>query len=67
MDFDGMYAPMKHVDSTRPIHYEGQIPAYGKTPDRYGMISLMYPSVQEIMRCMNKVSTRLVIICEYNI
>ncbi len=64
-NFDSMYVHMKTIDPTRPIHYESQIPAYEKTLSRYDIISLMYPSVQEIIRFMNEDSTRPVIICEY--
>ncbi|HEX8335036.1 MAG TPA: glycoside hydrolase family 2 TIM barrel-domain containing protein, partial [Segetibacter sp.] len=65
-NFDSMYAEMKHIDPTRPIHYESQIPAYEKTLARYDIISLMYPSVDEIIKFMNEDSTRPVIICEYS-
>lgn len=64
-NFDSMYAEIKRIDSTRPVHYESQIPAYEKALSRYDIISLMYPSVQEIMHFMNADSTRPVIICEY--
>lgn len=64
-NFDSMYAAIKKIDPTRPIHYESQIPAYEKTLSHYDIISLMYPSVPEILRFMNADSTRPVIICEY--
>lgn len=64
-NFDSMYAAIKRIDPTRPIHYESQIPAYEKTLSRYDIISLMYPSVQEIVHFMNEDPTRPVIICEY--
>jgi beta-galactosidase len=64
-NFDSMYAAIKRIDPTRPIHYESQIPAYEKILSRYDIISLMYPSVPEILRFMNEDSTRPVIICEY--
>ncbi|MFN2457537.1 MAG: glycoside hydrolase family 2 TIM barrel-domain containing protein [Chitinophagaceae bacterium] len=64
-NFDSMYVAMKQIDPTRPIHYESQIPAYEKTLSRYDIISLMYPSVEEIIRFMNEDPTRPVIICEY--
>ncbi|RYE59481.1 MAG: DUF4981 domain-containing protein [Sphingobacteriales bacterium] len=64
-NFDSMYAAMKYIDPTRPIHYESQIPAYEKTLSRYDIISLMYPSVPEILQFMNEDPTRPVIICEY--
>jgi beta-galactosidase len=64
-NFDSMYLAIKQIDPTRPIHYESQIPAYDKTLSRYDIISLMYPSVQEIVHFMNEDPTRPVIICEY--
>jgi beta-galactosidase len=64
-NFDSMYLAIKQIDPTRPIHYESQIPAYEKTLSRYDIISLMYPSVQEIVHFMNEDPTRPVIICEY--
>jgi beta-galactosidase len=64
-NFDSMYAAIKRIDPMRPVHYESQIPAYEKTLSHYDIISLMYPSVKEILRFMNEDSTRPVIICEY--
>lgn len=64
-NFDSMYAAIKRIDPTRPVHYESQIPAYEKILSRYDIISLMYPSVPEIIRFMNEDPSRPVIICEY--
>ena len=64
-NFDAMYAAMKKIDPTRPIHYESKSPAYGNVLSRYDIISTMYPSIDNIFELMNQDSTRPVIICEY--
>jgi beta-galactosidase len=64
-NFDAMYAAIKAIDPTRPIHYESKIPAYSNVLSRYDIISTMYPSVDEIIRLMNEDKTRPVIMCEY--
>jgi beta-galactosidase len=64
-NFDSMYAAMKRLDPTRPVHYESKTPAYASVPSRYDVISTMYPSVDEILRLMRADTTRPVVICEY--
>jgi len=64
-NFDAMYAEMKKIDPTRPIHYESRNPAYAPTLSRYDIISTMYPSTRHIVEMMEKDPTRPVIICEY--
>jgi len=64
-NFDGMYAEMKKLDPSRPIHYESRNPAYAPTLSRYDIISTMYPSTKHIVELMEKDPTRPVIICEY--
>jgi beta-galactosidase len=64
-NFDSMYAAMKRIDPTRPIHYESKTPAYAPALSRYDIISTMYPSVGEIFRLMRADTTRPVIVCEY--
>jgi beta-galactosidase len=64
--FDAMYAAMKAIDATRPIHYEARNPAYAPTLSSYDVISTMYPTVDHILDLMNQDSTRPVIICEYS-
>jgi beta-galactosidase len=64
-NFDEMYAAIKKIDPTRPIHYESKIPAYANVLSRYDIISTMYPSVDNILELMNQDATRPVIICEY--
>jgi beta-galactosidase len=63
--FDAMYAAMKAIDPTRPIHYESRNPAYAPTLSSYDIISTMYPTVEHILDLMNQDTTRPVIICEY--
>lgn len=64
-NFDAMYAAIKNLDPTRPIHYESKTPAYSNVLSRYDIISTMYPSLQNIVWLMKQDSTRPVIICEY--
>jgi beta-galactosidase len=63
--FDAMYAAMKAIDPTRPIHYESRNPPYAPTLSSYDVISTMYPSVDHILELMNKDPKRPVIVCEY--
>jgi beta-galactosidase len=64
-NFDTMYTAIKKIDPSRPIHYESKIPAYANVLSRYDFISMMYPSVDEVLRLMNLDVTRPVIVCEY--
>jgi beta-galactosidase len=61
---DSMYAAMKRIDPSRPIHYESKTPAYAPLLSRYDVISTMYPSVDEIVRLMRADTTRPMIVCE---
>ena len=63
--FDAMYAAIKALDPTRPIHYESRTPAYINALNKYDIISTMYPSLQWVLSLANQDSTRPVIICEY--
>jgi beta-galactosidase len=63
--FDAMYAAMKAIDPTRPIHYESRNPPYAPTLSSYDVVSTMYPSVEHILELMDKDPARPVIICEY--
>jgi beta-galactosidase len=64
-NFDAIYAVIKQIDPTRPIHYESKIPAYAHVLSQYDFISDMYPSVEEIYRLMKLDTIRPVVICEY--
>ena len=63
--FDAMYAAMKTIDPTRPIHYESRNPPYAPTLSSYDIISTMYPTVEHVLDLMSQDPTRPVIICEY--
>ncbi len=64
-NFDAMYAAMKAIDPTRPIHYESRNPPYAPTLSSFDIISTMYPTVEHIVDLMNQDPSRPVIICEY--
>ncbi|MCD0487327.1 DUF4981 domain-containing protein [Pedobacter sp. MC2016-14] len=63
-NFDSMYAAIKQIDNTRPIHYESRTPNV-RMLNRYDIISMMYPDTTEIIKFMRQDTTRPVIICEY--
>lgn len=63
-NFDAMYAAIKQIDGTRPIHYESRTPNVRKL-NRYDIISMMYPDTAEIMKFMKQDTSRPVIICEF--
>ncbi len=64
-NFTDMASIMKQVDPTRPIHYEGRKPYTQSTLSSFDIISTMYPSVDDMIRLMEKDPTRPVIVCEY--
>ncbi|MEO6521968.1 MAG: glycoside hydrolase family 2 TIM barrel-domain containing protein [Mucilaginibacter sp.] len=64
-NFDAMYAAIKQIDNTRPIHYEGKTPNGVRILNRYDIISMMYPDIDEITRFMKQDTTRPIIVCEY--
>ena len=64
-NLDAMYAAMKAIDSTRPIHYESRNPPYVHALSSFDVISTMYPTIDAILDLMNQDPTRPVIICEY--
>ena len=64
-NLDAMYAAMKAIDSTRPIHYESRNPPYAATLSSFDIISTMYPTIDHIVELTTKDPTRPVIICEY--
>jgi len=64
-NFDAIYAAIKQIDNTRPIHYEGKTPNGVRMLNRYDIISMMYPDVDEILRFMKEDTTRPIIVCEY--
>lgn len=64
-NFRDMANIIKLVDPTRPIHYEGRKPYTGTSLSSFDIISTMYPSVDDMIRLMEKDPTRPVIVCEY--
>jgi beta-galactosidase len=64
-NFDAMYAAIKQIDNTRPIHYESKTPNGVRMLNRYDIISMMYPDIDEITRFMKQDTTRPIIVCEY--
>jgi beta-galactosidase len=64
-NFRDMANIIKLVDPTRPIHYEGRKPYNQATLSSFDIISTMYPSVDDMIRMMEKDPTRPVIVCEY--
>ena len=64
-NLDAMYAAMKAIDPTRPIHYESRNPPYAATLSSFDIISTMYPTIDHIIELTTKDPTRPVIICEY--
>jgi beta-galactosidase/beta-glucuronidase len=64
-NMDAMYAAMKAIDPTRPIHYESRNPPYAPTLSSFDVISTMYPTVEHVLDLMNQDPTRPAIICEY--
>lgn len=63
--FDTMYAEMKKIDPSRPIHYESRTPAYIDALSKYDIISTMYPSLAQLLNLVEQDTTRPMIICEY--
>ncbi|TLV01544.1 DUF4981 domain-containing protein [Dyadobacter luticola] len=53
------------ADPTRPIHYEGRKEYKPTTLSSFDIISVMYPSVQDMMDLVKKDKTRPLIVCEY--
>jgi beta-galactosidase len=54
---------IRKLDPTRPIHYESR--NEGRDLNAFDIISMMYPSLDDIVRRMEKDPARPVIICEY--
>ncbi|NID10541.1 glycoside hydrolase family 2 TIM barrel-domain containing protein [Fibrivirga algicola] len=64
-NFTDMATIIKLVDPTRPIHYEGRKPYTQSTLSSFDIIATMYPSVEEMVKLMEKDPSRPVIVCEY--
>ncbi|MBN8823837.1 MULTISPECIES: glycoside hydrolase family 2 TIM barrel-domain containing protein [unclassified Spirosoma] len=64
-NFKDMADIMKLIDPTRPIHYEGRQPYTNTSLTSFDIISTMYPSVDDMIKLMEKDPSRPVIVCEY--
>lgn len=64
-NFKDMADIMRLIDPTRPIHYEGRRPYTGTSLSGFDIISTMYPSVDDMIKLMDKDPARPVIVCEY--
>ncbi|GAB4010635.1 glycoside hydrolase family 2 TIM barrel-domain containing protein [Spirosoma migulaei] len=64
-NFKDMADIIRLIDPTRPIHYEGRQPYNGTSLTNFDIISTMYPSVDELVKLMEKDPHRPVIVCEY--
>ena len=64
-NFRDMADIMRLVDPTRPIHYEGRQPYTSTSLTSFDIISTMYPSVDDMVKLMEKDPHRPLIVCEY--
>ena len=64
-NFRDMADIMRLIDPTRPIHYEGRRPYTGTSLTSFDIISTMYPSVDDMVKLMEKDPARPLIVCEY--
>ncbi|MEO6286578.1 MAG: glycoside hydrolase family 2 TIM barrel-domain containing protein [Dyadobacter sp.] len=64
-NFTAMGDFIRLADPTRPIHYEGRKDYKPTTLSSFDIISVMYPSTQDMIELVKKDKTRPLIICEY--
>ena len=64
-NFRDMADIMHLIDPTRPIHYEGRRPYNATSLSSFDIISTMYPSVDDMVKLMEKDPNRPLIVCEY--
>ncbi len=64
-NFESMANFIRLSDPTRPIHYEGRANYTPTSLSSFDIISVMYPSVQDLIELVKKDSDRPLIICEY--
>ncbi|MCE6990552.1 glycoside hydrolase family 2 TIM barrel-domain containing protein [Dyadobacter sp. CY323] len=64
-NFTAMADFIRLADPTRPIHYEGRKDYKPTTLSNFDIISVMYPSVQDMIELVKKDKTRPLIVCEY--
>lgn len=64
-NFTDMGDFIKLADPTRPIHYEGRKDYKPTSLSNFDIISVMYPSTQDMIELVKKEKTRPLIVCEY--
>ena len=64
-NFVAMADYIRLADPTRPIHYEGRANYGPTTLSSFDIISVMYPSVQDMVELVKKDPERPLIVCEY--
>jgi len=64
-NFTAMADYIRLSDPTRPIHYEGRSNYKPTTLSNFDIISVMYPSVNDMIELVKKDKNRPLIICEY--
>ncbi len=64
-NFTAMADYIRLSDPTRPIHYEGRSNYKPTTLSSFDIISVMYPSVSDMIELVKKDKNRPLIVCEY--
>ena len=64
-NFTAMADFIRLTDPTRPVHYEGRKDYKPNTLSNFDIISVMYPSTQDMIDLVKQDKTRPLIICEY--
>jgi beta-galactosidase len=64
-NFADMGEFIKLADPTRPIHYEGRKDYKPTSLSSFDIVSVMYPSTQDMIDLVKKDKTRPLIVCEY--
>ncbi|WP_025762786.1 glycoside hydrolase family 2 TIM barrel-domain containing protein [Dyadobacter tibetensis] len=63
--FEAMAEFIRLADPTRPIHYEGRKDYNPTSLSNFDIISVMYPSTQDMLDLVKKDRSRPLILCEY--
>lgn len=64
-NFVAMANFIRLADPTRPIHYEGRANYTPTSLSSFDIISVMYPSVEDLVELVKKDPNRPLIVCEY--
>jgi beta-galactosidase len=64
-NFTAMADFIRLAEPTRPIHYEGRKDYRPTTLSSFDIISVMYPSVKDMIELVRQDKTRPLIVCEY--